>query len=119
MRRNSRPMARSRLCPISSQLTVIAVGTRVSSAITRYRPISMATPIREMIRVRVWSSTRATRFQGVEFDGLIQPVRDLSISISGAYTDAYYPKLQVSPVLQTAGLIPTRSEERRVGKGCG
>src|SRR3546814_4620832 len=41
----------------------------------------------------------AAILQGVEFDGLIQPVRDLSISISGAYTDAYYTKLQVSPVL--------------------
>src|SRR3546814_622855 len=51
--------------------------------------------------------------QGVEFDGLIQPVRDLSISISGAYTDAYYTKLQVSPVLQTAGPIPTNAIDNK------
>src|SRR3546814_17707951 len=50
--------------------------------------------------------------QGVEFDGLIPPVRDLSISISGAYTDAYYTKLQVSPVLQTDGLIPTNAIDK-------
>src|SRR3546814_11312410 len=54
-----------------------------------------------------------TRRSSDLFDGLIQPVRDLSISISGAYTDAYYTKLQVSPVLQTAGLIPTNAIDNK------
>src|SRR3546814_6816568 len=69
------------------------------------------------MRISDWSSDVCSSdlaiLQGVEFDGLIQPVRDLSISISGAYTDANYTKLQVSPVLQTAGLIPTNAIDNK------
>jgi iron complex outermembrane receptor protein len=47
--------------------------------------------------------------QGAEFDAMLRPFTDLTLSISGAYTDAYYRKLQVTPSLQAAGLIPANA----------
>jgi len=51
--------------------------------------------------------------QGVEFEARIKPVTGLSLSVSGAYTDAHYQSLTLPPVLVVANLIPANAVDNK------
>lgn len=51
--------------------------------------------------------------QGGELEAYLNLLPDLQLSVSGAYTDAHYTELKVSPILAAAGLIPPNAINSR------